>query len=127
MLVQQAKILGDAGLHDFPRAPRNPRATSADIAELIVKAKKADPLRGPKKIIPTLRSAHPDLPWPALSTAGAILDQAGLVKHRKRSRRSPPFADPFADVACFPRGDERATLVYGGCVDPGQHWSSSMC
>ena len=96
--INRFKRHGDAGLHDLPRAPHNPRATSADIADLIVEAKKADPARGPKKIIPTLRGAHPDLHWPAPSTASAILDQAGLVKRRKRSRRSPPFADPFADV-----------------------------
>ena len=67
-------------------------------AAMIVDAKRNDPLLGPKKIIPTLRDAHPDLRWPAPSTAGAILDREGLVKRRKRSRRSPPFADPFADV-----------------------------
>ena len=65
---------------------------------MIVDAKRNAPLLGPKKIIPTLRDAHPDLRWPAPSTAGAILDREGLVKRRKRSRRSPPFADPFADV-----------------------------
>ncbi len=96
--INRFNQLGDAGLHDFPRAPRNPSATDPKLAAMIVDAKRNAPLLGPKKIIPTLRGAHPDLPWPAPSTAGAILDREGLVKRRKRSRRSPPFADPFADV-----------------------------
>ena len=96
--INRFKQLGDAGLRDLPRAPRNPRATDPKLAAMIVDAKRNAPLLGPKKIIPTLRNAHPDLPWPAPSTAGAILDREGLVKRRKRSRRSPPFADPFADV-----------------------------
>ena len=99
--INRFKRHGDAGLHDLPRAPHNPRATNADIADLIVEAKKAAPLLGPKKIIPTLRSAYPDLHWPASSTAGAILDQAGLVKRRKRTRRSPPFADVHAPNDCW--------------------------
>ena len=90
--------LGDAGLHDLPRAPHNPRATDPQIATMIVEAKQKAPISGPKKIIHNLRAEHPHLPWPAPSTASAILDRAGLVKRRKRSRRSPPYADPFADV-----------------------------
>jgi len=65
---------------------------------MIVEAKQANPILGPKKIIPNLRDDHPDLHWPAPSTAGAILDREGLVKRRKRSRRAPPFGDPFADA-----------------------------
>ncbi len=173
--INRFNKLGDAGLHDLPRAPRNPRATDPNLAAMIVDAKRNAPLLGPKKIIPTLRGAHPDLPWPTPSTAGAILDREGLVKRRKRSRRSPPFADPFANVqapndcwaidfkgwartsdsarldpltlidadsrfliaceglprptlACvLPVVDKGAALVYGGGIDPGQHWSSSMC
>ena len=96
--INRFKQLGDAGLDDLPRAPHATRVANADIAERIVEAKKANPLLGPKKTVRILRDGEPDLPWPAPSTAGAILDREGLVKRRKRSRRSPPFADPFADV-----------------------------
>ena len=30
--IDRFKLLGDAGLHDLPRAPRNPRATDPQIA-----------------------------------------------------------------------------------------------
>ena len=97
--INRYERLGDAGLHDLPRAPHsNPRATDPDLAAMIVEAKQANPILGPKKIIPNLRDDHPDLPWPAPSTASAILDREGLVKRRKRSRRAPPFGDPFADA-----------------------------
>ena len=64
--INRYELFGDAGLHDLPRAPlNNPRATDPAIAAMIVKAKKTNPILGPKKIIPNLRDDHPDLPWPA--------------------------------------------------------------
>ena len=64
--INRYELFGDAGLHDLPRAPHsNPRATDPDLAAMIVEAKQANPILGPKKIIPNLRDDHPDLPWPA--------------------------------------------------------------
>ena len=80
--INRFNQLGDAGLHDFPRA------TDPNLAAMIVDAKRNAPLLGPKKIIPTLRDAHPDLPWPAPSTAGAILDRAGA---RQAPQALPPL------------------------------------
>ena len=64
--INRYERLGDVGLHDLPRAPHNnPRATDPDLAAMIVEAKQANPILGPKKIIPNLRDDHPDLHWPA--------------------------------------------------------------
>ncbi len=64
--INRYELFGDAGLHDLPCAPHhNPRATDPAIAAMIVEAKQANPILGPKKIIPNLRDDHPDLPWPA--------------------------------------------------------------
>ena len=66
------------------------------LAERIVAAKRAYPSWGPKKLIAWLRDADPGVPWPAPSTAGAILDRAGLVRRRQRRRRTSPWSEPFA-------------------------------
>ena len=50
------------------------------LAELVVKLREARPSWGPRKIVARLRLDHPDLVWPAASTAGEILKRAGLVK-----------------------------------------------
>ena len=39
---------------------------------------------------------EPDALWPAPSTAGGILDRAGLVQRRRRRRRASPWSEPFA-------------------------------
>ena len=70
------------------RSPQPPRATDPQLAAMIVKAKRNAPLSSPKKIIPTLREAHPDLTWPAPSTASAILSPRGP----RRSAASAPAA-----------------------------------
>ncbi len=98
--INRYERLGDAGLHDLPRAPHsNPRATDPDLAAMIRQGQEEQPDLGPKKIISTLREASPHLPWPAPSTASAILDREGLVKLRKRSRCAPPYGDPFTNAS----------------------------
>ena len=43
-----------------------------------------------------LRTAEPEGSWPAPSTAGDVLDRAGLVRRRKRRRHAAPWSEPFA-------------------------------
>ena len=38
------------------------------------------------------------MPWPAPSTAGEILDRAGLVKQKHRGRRASPWTEPFTEA-----------------------------
>ena len=52
-------------------------------------------------------------------------DKAYESKERRKRLRTRGIGD--GDIACGPRDDERAALVYGGGIDPGQHWLSLMC
>jgi transposase InsO family protein len=80
---------GDPGsLADRSRAPRTcPHRTPAEIEAVVIKMKREHTRWGPKKIIDELQKTQPKKNWPAVSTAGAILKRAGLVKKRKRRRR----------------------------------------
>jgi transposase InsO family protein len=75
-------------LGDRSRAPHTcPHKTSPDVEAAIIGMRRKHKRWGPKKIIKELRTAEPERVWPAVSTAGAILKRAGLVKKRKRRRR----------------------------------------
>ena len=79
---------GAAGLEDRPPVAKScPHRTSAAIAETIIAAKRRFPHWGPAKLIDLLEIEQPSIAWPSPSTAGVILDRAGLVR-RRRKRRS---------------------------------------
>jgi putative transposase len=87
---------GPGGLEERDRAPlRHPNATPAEIADMIVKAKLIRQRWGPKKLLARLEQMHPDMTWPALSTASEILRRHGLVKHRLKRHHTPPYTEPF--------------------------------
>ena len=107
-LIHRYEAHGEDGLLDRSRAPHyQPNATPRELAERIVEAKRAHPTWGPKKLIAWLHDMEPDALWPAPSTAGAVLDRAGLVQRRRRRRRASPWNEPFAhaivpnDVWCI--------------------------
>jgi transposase InsO family protein len=62
---------------------------------------------GPRKLVYWLKQHYPDRSWPAISTAGNILKQAGLVKNRKKRSRTPPYTQPFQE-----------------CLEPNLVWSA---
>ena len=96
-LIGRYEAYGEEGLRDRSRAAHDhPNATPRELEERIVAAKRAHPSWGPKKLIAWLRDAEPGVPWPAPSTAGGILDRAGLVQRRRRRRRASPWNEPFA-------------------------------
>ena len=96
-LIHRYEAHGEDGLLDRSRAPHyQPNATPRELAERIVEAKCAHPTWGPKKLVAWLRDIDPGVSWPAPSTAGAILDRAGLVQRRRRRRRASPWSEPFA-------------------------------
>ncbi len=80
---------GEADLVDRAPIPKScPHRTGEEIADAILEAKRAHPSWGPGKLIALLKIEQPGIVWPAPSTAGGILDTAGLV--RKRARRRVP-------------------------------------
>jgi len=88
---------GVSGLNERSRAPhRRPRATPAEVVLAVVRAKKAHPTWGPAKLTPCPDEA-PEVAraWPAVSTRGRILGLYGLVKRRRRRKRTSPWLQPF--------------------------------
>ncbi len=90
---------GMDGLKEHSRAPfSHPNAVQAAVVALLLEARQQHPSWGPEKLVHWLAPRHPQAFWPALSTVGAILTRHGLVKARRRVRRSPPYAEPRVEV-----------------------------
>ena len=90
---------GPAGLEEKSKAPRShPTATPLRVAREIVAAKLSHERWGPKKVLAWLDAHHHGERWPAPSTIGDILKREGLVRCRKRKRRTPPYTQPFQEV-----------------------------
>lgn len=93
---------GLEGLRDRSRAPhRSPYRTSEPVRQALIQCRQAHPTWGPKKLVRVLARREPSWSWPAPSTAGEILRQAGLVPRRRRRRRTaaptqPPRVEPQA-------------------------------
>ena len=97
--INRFKKLGYDGLGDRISAPHShPNATSPEVARGLIEAKQARPTWGPKKLVAWLGAEVPEVAWPAPSTAGEILDRAGLVKRRRRRRRTAPWSEPFTEA-----------------------------
>ena len=90
---------GVDGLKERLRAPlSHPNAVKAPVVGLLLQARQQHPSWGPEKLLHWLAPRHPHVCWPALSTVGAVLARHGLVKPRRRVRRSPPYAEPRVEV-----------------------------
>jgi len=110
---------GAEGLVDRSKAPlRSPQRTSDDVAARIVAFRKRFPFMGPRKIIARLAELHPELVWPAPSTAGDILARADLVSRRRR--RNPPAHPLRARTTATARND-LMTIDYKGQFLLGNH------
>lgn len=97
--VDRFRYCGWEGLGDRSRAPLvRPSAIPRAVAERVVAARRERPTWGPKKLVAWLRAVEPEGAWPAPSTAGDILDRAGLVQGRKRRRHAAPWGTPFASA-----------------------------
>jgi len=89
---------GVDGLKERSRAPiYRPNTTEEHILASLIEEKLRHRKWGPKKIIAILNQRHPDIRWPAASTAGEWFKKEGLVKERKHRRRVPSYNDPFSE------------------------------
>ncbi len=85
---------------DRSHAPHHcPQRTDPAQVEAIVSLRRRFPHLGPRKLLAMLDRRHPESGWPAASTIGDILKQAGLIAPVKRRRRPLDQQRPFAAVA----------------------------
>ena len=80
---------GEAGLIDRPRTPHScPHQTPAKIERLLVAARRQYGW-GAKKLLTILQARHPQLPWPAVSTANGMLARHDLLEKRRGPLTKP--------------------------------------
>ena len=85
------------GLAERSRAPHgHGRARADDIREAVLALRRRHPHRGPKKLRAMLRERTPAGDWPAASTMGDWLRDAGLSQPRRRTRYVVPLTQPLA-------------------------------
>jgi len=90
-LVERFTKAGPEGLLDRSRRPKtNPHRTPGSVVSRVVKLRRQYPTWGPKKLRSRLETLDQEVRWPAASTIGVILKDAGLVDGRKRRRRVWP-------------------------------------
>lgn len=98
--IARYEVEGITGLEERSRAPgTHPNAIPQEIVEKIVATKSQHQRWGPKKVVAWLQEQHPEGRWPAASTAGDILKKQGLVRARRKKRRTPPYTEPFSQCA----------------------------
>jgi putative transposase len=97
---------------DRSHAPLHcPHETGAAKAEAIISLRRRFPHLGPRKLLALLQRQDPATRWPAASTIGDILKQAGLVAPVRRRRRAIDQRRPFAAVVAA--NDEWSTDFKG--------------
>jgi transposase InsO family protein len=85
------------GLLERSRAPQvHGRARSASVREAVIALRRRHPVWGPKKLRALLQEREPERAWPAASTMGDWLRQAGLSAPRRRTRYVLPLSAPLA-------------------------------
>lgn len=92
--VERYESDGVAGLEERSRAPlSHPHAVAGDVVKKILRIRKKHPRWGPRKLRVVLQRQYPRLALPAASTVGEILRKHGLIRKRRRIRRSSPYVD----------------------------------
>jgi len=94
--LERYQTEGLEGLWDQSRAPRHhPNEVVEEVAEAVLQARRDHPHWGPAKLAAWLRREAPEIPWPAVSTIGAMLQRGGLTVARKKRRRATPSQSPL--------------------------------
>lgn len=95
-LIHRYLMEGILGIYDRSSAPHHhPHALSEDIISAILSLRSSHPRWGPRKLRAWLCRNRPRTEWPSASTVGRILLRHGKIIPRRRSRRTPPYAQPF--------------------------------
>jgi transposase InsO family protein len=90
-LKKRFELEGPKGLYDRSRRPVcSPQRTPEAVVEQLLQMRHRYPTWGPKKLRAKLEREQPDVRWPAESTIGVLLKDAGLVDGRRRRRRAWP-------------------------------------
>jgi transposase InsO family protein len=88
---------GVSGLAELARAPHHrPQTVVPAIRDAVLVQRAQHPTWGPKKLVAHLRATQPQAPWPAPSTVGDLLKQAGLVVPRRRRPHAPARSQRLA-------------------------------
>lgn len=96
-LLQRYSTEGPVALMDRSRARHtHANAVPEAMVRVILAKREAHPTWGPRKLRAALRQESPETYWPASSTIGALIKEAGLVETRRRRRRVPPYDSVFA-------------------------------
>ncbi len=91
--VRRYEAEGVSALEEMSRAPHaHPNAVAADIVQSIIAIRRRHPRWGPRKVRAVLKRQRSRIELPAASTIGDILKRHGLVRPRRRVRRSSPYA-----------------------------------
>lgn len=94
--IDRYEMQGVDGLKAQSRRPHShPDRVDDAKRAMMIEMKLAHQAWGPKKVVDCLKRQHPEQAWPADSTVGEILKQAGLVKPRKHRHRIAADNQPF--------------------------------
>jgi transposase InsO family protein len=98
MLINRFLSDGPVGLYDRSRAPHNhPHAVDEDTISAVLNLRDIHPTWGARKLYAWLNSHRGRTRWPSSSTIGRILSRHGRIAVRQRSRKTPPYTQPFAE------------------------------
>src|ERR1044071_7714150 len=98
--LERYRSEGIGGLKDRSRAPlQHGRARPNELVERVLALRERYPRWGAKKLRVKLAQFCPSEELPAASTIGEWLCKEGLTQARRRRRRAPPYAQPFAAAA----------------------------
>lgn len=92
--VRRYETDGATALAERSRAPQgHPNAVAAAMVQAIIAIRRRHPRWGPRKLRVVLGRQRPRSVLPATSTIGDIIKRNGMVRPRRRIRRSSPYGD----------------------------------
>ena len=92
--LRRYEVAGAGALEDRSRAAHShPNTVGDPVVQAVLAIRRRHPRWGPRKLRVVLKRQQPRLPLPAASTIGDILKRNGLVRPRRRTRRSAPYGD----------------------------------